>query len=129
MNHKRGMAIEYVMLTMLLVVVLITALLISASYSSQKAKMQRNYIERKAFLDESAQTFIEQASGLPFDADALQASLNTSPDNKYGYVFVVEQGEAATIKSLTAKKRDGATVVLYVELDSSGTLVAYRYSS
>ncbi len=120
MNHKRGMAIEYVILTMLLVAGLVAALLISASYSSQKAKMQRNYIERKAFLDESAQTFIEQVKNNSL-SDDLQASLNTSPDNKYGYVFKVEQYR------LTATKSDNVTVVLYVELDSD-TLVAYRYS-
>lgn len=123
MNHKRGMAIEYVILMMLLVTGLVAALLISASYSSQKAKSQRDYIERKAFLDESAQTYIDFINS---GDDATDFDTTTLNQNEYGFVFVV----ATNKKALTATKKNG-TVALYVELEQNGTeyeLVAYRYS-
>lgn len=114
---QRGVAIEYVMITMALVAGLVAALLTAASLTAQTARKERDYIEEKYFLDSAARTFIEDAQGGKLSAGALQDELN---ENDYGYEFQVSGYELIATQN--------RSVAVYVRLaDDDLRVIAYRY--
>ena len=56
---KRGLTIEYVLVMMALVAAFIVLVLTTVSLTSERAGAYREYIERKALLDDIGQSFID----------------------------------------------------------------------
>lgn len=116
-RSARAVAIEYVMITMALVAALVSALLVAASLSAQTARKERDYIERKGFLDGSASTFIQNAQNGGLTSAELEQSFN---ENDYGIVFRVSSNELVGTLN--------RSVVIYVSLSAEDrTVTAYRY--
>lgn len=118
-KHLRGIAIEYVMLTMALVAGLVSALLISASLTAQAARRVRNYAEQKEYLDDSARIWLDWLRNGGKTADELEKEFN---ENERGYVFHVGSDDL-----FATYRRE---VVLYVEVsrpDGVPIPTAYRY--
>lgn len=120
MNHrwKRGIAIEFVLIAMLLVAGLAVTIITSASFTVKTARSQSVYIEKKQFLDDAAGAFIVQIcqSG---ESDGFTSLYE---ENSYGFEFDVQ----STV--LTVKQK--GKVVLFVELKKIGSeykLVTYQY--
>ena len=119
-RKKRGLAIEYVILTMALVAALTVTILEAASLVAGKARTYRDYQTEKEFLDRAAETYIAQVTAGELKEGELEARFN---DNDMELAFQVDAFE------LTATYR--RSVVLYVRMDTSGstpTLSAYRYT-
>lgn len=116
-RSTRAVAIEYVMITMALVAALVSALLIAASISAQTARKERDYIEKKSFLDGSASAFIQNAQTGDFSFVELEQILN---ENDYGIVFRVSTNELVGTLN--------RSVVIYVSLSGEErSVTAYRY--
>lgn len=115
----RGFSIEYALLCILFLATMVTALLVTAVAMTKKASAMRDYIDRKEFLDVSAQTFIERVKTGDLKEAEFQEELN---ENKFGVSFRVNSLELSAIFN--------REVILYVQFQKTETetkLVAYRY--
>lgn len=116
---RRGVAIEYVMLTMALVAGLVSALLVAAAATSREARRVRNHTEQKAVLDESARVWLDWLENGGRTAAELETEFN---GNEFSYVFRVSSSDL-----IATYNRE---VVLYVEaerVDGEIVTTAYRY--
>lgn len=111
-RFSRALTIEYAIIMMVIVTAFIALILFSATLVSRRAANYSDYIELKAFLDETAQVYIE--------AQDKESSLNRYRDNTFGCEFTVTDAKFTVVCR-------GKTL-LTVELDS-GTLVSYRYGA
>ena len=107
---KRGLTIEYVLVMMALVAAFIVLVLTTVSLTSERAGAYREYIERKALLDDIGQSFI----------DARLAG--ETPDNEENFQWIVS-GDSLIVKSL--KKIE--LVVELARVDGALKVVVYRY--
>lgn len=116
--HKRGFAIEFVLIAMVLAAGLVVVILTSATLTLRTARFQNTYIEKKQFLDEVAGAFIMQIrQNGEIDDFTLQYE-----ENPYDFEFDVKN------MSLTVKQN--SRIVLLVELqeiDAEYKLVTYQY--
>ena len=117
MFGKKGLTIEYVLIMMALVAGFVVIILLAAGQGTDNATEYRDYLERKAFLDDIAGTFISNKQGKT-DID-LSAEFG---DNEYGYQWTVS-GNDLIVKI-------GQVVHLVVSVQNVGgevKVVTYRY--
>ena len=113
---KRGLTIEYVLVMMALVAAFIVLVLTTVSLTSERAGSYREYIERKALLDDIGQSFIDaRLAGETPDLDAFS-------DNEENFQGIVS-GDSLIVKSL--KKIE--LVVELARVDGALKVVVYRY--
>ena len=107
MYSKKGLTIEYVMLMMVVVALFVVVILFAVGRGTTIANGYRTYVERKAFLDDVGQTYI---------------------DNSYGLQFSTTFDNSTNIDTLQVTSQSGS-VLLWVEILSDGTVVRYSYGS
>ena len=116
LGGKRGLTIEYVLVMMALVAAFIVLVLTTVSLTSERAGAYREYIERKALLDDIGQSFIDaRLAGETPDLDAFS-------DNEENFQWIVS-GDSLIVKSL--KKIE--LVVELARVDGALKVVVYRY--
>ncbi len=118
-SRRRGFSIEYVLLATVLVVGLITTLLVTALATSKKVVSTGDYIDRKAFLDVSAQKFIKEVEGGTLNANALKTELD---QNEFGVEFYIDPLEMSALFN-----REVILQVQFTRGDEGLKLVVYRY--
>ena len=111
---KRGLTIEYVLVMMALVAAFIVLVLTTVSLTSERAGAYREYIERKALLDDIGQSFI--------DARLAGETPDAFSDNEENFQWIVS-GDSLIVKSL--KKIE--LVVELARVDGALKVVVYRY--
>ena len=130
MYSKKGLTIEYVMLMMVVVALFVVVILFAVGRGTTIANGYRTYVERKAFLDDVGQTYIDNFNGS--DIDSVDSLLTEKLDgNSYGLQFSTTFDNSTNIDTLQVTSQSGS-VLLWVEILSDGTdgtVVRYSYGS
>ena len=114
---KRGLTIEYVLVMMALVAAFIVLVLTTVSLTSERAGAYREYIERKALIDDIGRSFID--ARLAGETPDLEAEFS---DNGKNLQWIIS-GNSLIVKSL--KKIE--LVVELARVDGALKVVTYRY--
>ena len=114
---KRGLTIEYVLVMMALVAAFIVLVLTTVSLTSERAGAYREYIERKALIDDIGQSFID--ARLAGETPDLEAEFSDNGENLQWII----SGNSLIVKSL--KKIE--LVVELARVDGALKVVTYRY--
>lgn len=116
-SRRKGLTIEYVLVMMALVAAFIALILTTATAGAEKAGAYRQYVERKAVIDEIGRAYVSNKT------EGTSIDLNeTFGDNEHNLSW--------TESSTTLIVRRGSNIELYVELeriDGVLTLTVWRY--
>ncbi len=116
---KRALTIEYAIIMMTLVAAFAAMILTVAGSTSVSAVDYRDYTERKAYLDEVGQAFIENTlEGGSNDLHAIEG-------NEWGYYI---QSDSTELRVFRGDASTLNNVDLYVRVEG-GALVAYVYGT
>ena len=108
-RFARALTIEYAIVMMTIVAAFAGLVLTMATVTSDNVSDYRDYVERKAFVDEAADTYIRaRAAGEEADLDALYG------DNEWNLRFLVSDDTLTVLHG-----ESHATVVLTVRLDDA----------
>lgn len=114
---KRGLTIEYVLVMMALVAAFIVLVLTTVSLTSERAGAYREYIERKALIDDIGRSFID--ARLAGETPDLEGEFSDNGENLQWII----SGNSLIVKSL--KKIE--LVVELARVDGALKVVIYRY--
>lgn len=123
-RFARALTIEYAIVMMTIVAAFAGLVLTMATVTSDNVSDYRDYVERKAFIDEAADTYIRaRAAGEEADLDALYGG------NEWNLRFLASDDTLTVLHG-----ESHATVVLTVRMndaDGDGTLepVVYVYGA
>lgn len=110
---KKGIAIEYAIIMILVVVAFIMLMFTFVTSYSTKSKVYSTYIEKKQYLDNIASKYIaNEVNGEINDLNVLFGN------NKYGYIWTITE-DSVNQKNTLYVFRNQSVVCMRVVIDTS----------
>lgn len=126
-NTKRGFSMTYAVVLILIVSVLASLLLMTATLTSKSSVAYCNYVESKNLLDEIGATAVSNYNGKAQGATD-EAWANDFAENKAGFVVNVTQNAEGLQVVVQKNKRKMLLVSFQLDSENNYQLKSYLYN-